>query len=175
MARYCGASLWSDGDRRCSSKWQETETETPVPVKRRGFKSCWRGIEGGKKKKKKIQGFHRKRNTRFPSSFSFPSPHLIPLPPSLLPRCWQDWERIANSSIFERGDRDKGKLGENEAVVDEARAEREIYTHRYWPIPRPPMLSSTFLSSRLISARGDESSLPSPSTTIRLSLVPHLV
>lgn len=83
MARYCGASLWSDGDRRCSSKWQETETETPVPVKRRGFKSCWRGIEGGKKKKKKIQGFPPEKKYTLPLFFLFPlaPPHSTsPLP-----------------------------------------------------------------------------------------------
>lgn len=56
---------------------------------------------------------------------------------TLLPRCWQDWERIANSWIFER---DKGKLGENAALVDKARAEREIYTHRL--LTNSPMLSS---------------------------------
>lgn len=83
MARYCGASLWSDGDRRCSSKWQETETETPVPVKRREFKSCWRGIEGGKKKKKKIQGFPPEKKYTLPLFFLFPlaPPHSTsPLP-----------------------------------------------------------------------------------------------
>lgn len=31
MARYCGASLWSDRERRCSSKWQETEPRHRCP------------------------------------------------------------------------------------------------------------------------------------------------
>lgn len=107
--------------------------ETSVPVKCRGFKSCWRGhavLERGKKKKKKIQGFQRKRNTRFPSSFSFPSLHRASAStsPSLLPRCWQDWERIANSSIFEREAGTKGNLARTRRLLTKPeRKEKSIH------------------------------------------------
>lgn len=92
-------------------------------------RSC-RSRERTRKKKKKIQGFQRKRNTRFPSSFSFPSLHrtLASTSPSLLPRCWQDWERIANSSIFEREAGTKGNLARTRRLLTKPeRKEKSIH------------------------------------------------
>lgn len=100
-----------------------------VPVKCRGFKSCWRGLW-----ERRFRGFQRegRGNTpSFPSSFSFPTDFHSSLSPSALAPMLARLGTNRKQLDFRAGGRDKGKLGENAALdVDKARAEREIYTHR---------------------------------------------
>lgn len=152
--------------------------ETSVPVKCRGFKSCWRGHAV-------LERERERRRRRFKASsgkeiHASPllsrSPRstvpLLPLPP---PFCL-DVGKIGNESQTVRFS--SGRPGQRETWRERGgcwqspSGKRNLYTSLLTN-SSAPMLSSAFLSSRLISARGDESS--SPSTTIRLSLVPHLV